>query len=230
MKYYAIDNDGEETYTREGTGRYDINMPNNQGDLDWDYLPNYEPVFSHLLIPPVEENGYTEVVEDGGAIGGIGIIMTQRLKEIFQEFNLGEGVHRFYPLISADCETLEVLPDIHYHYLQVVDLQANYPAINFEKSTFFVKDRFKPDKTYVAISNTEQLNATYYEYADFVLSFEKLVLNETFKAMDLDMFYFSKLKPKTFTYIIISQRLLDGLRREGLLKWFKYKEVPIFVE
>jgi len=51
MKYYAINTYEEEAYARQGTGRYDINMPNNQGDLNRNQLPDYEPgAFQNYLL------------------------------------------------------------------------------------------------------------------------------------------------------------------------------------
>ena len=230
MKYFAVRENIDKVYARQigGLVGYDLDAPNAQGALSYYELPNFEPSFSKLYSPPIV-NGITDLLSDRGAIGGKGFIMTDKLKKFFEEFKLGKGLHRFYPLNSYDCESGNSLTDVHYHYLQLVDIQKNHNYIIYPKSSFFLREsEIKMDKTPIAISTKEEFYKLYYDN-DATICYDKLVIGNGFEKLDL--FYLANLADVWFSYVIMSERLLNQLKKIGLLdNLFEYKEVPIFIE
>lgn len=234
MKYYRIIENLDKVYARQEKGfeKYDIYAPNSQQALEWDYLPDFEPVFSDLYIPPLK-HGMTDILEDTGAISGKGFIMSEKLKNIFEEYNLGRGLHRFYPLNSFDYKTGKNLSDVHYYFLQVIDLQKNRDEnyINYAQSEFFLRESFSDrDKTDITIDNYDDFIRKEEKYEDYTICYDKLVMSVAFGQEDLDMFFFSRLADVYFSEIIISERLFNRLKEENMLDNFWYLEVPIVVE
>lgn len=234
MKYYKITENLDKVYARQEKGfeKYDIYAPNSQQALEWDYLPDFEPVFSDLYIPPLK-HGMTDILEDTGAIRGKGFIMSEKLKNIFEEYNLGKELHRFYLLNSFDYGTGKSLPNIHYWFLQVIDLQKNRNEnyINYAQSEFFLREcDIVKDRKDISISNYNDFIQKEEKYENYTICYDKLVMSVAFEQEDLDMFFFSRLTDFFFSNIVISERLFNRLKEEKMLDNFMYKEVPIVVE
>ncbi|ATA93717.1 MULTISPECIES: hypothetical protein [Capnocytophaga] len=233
MKYYKITENLDKVYGRQDfpNEKYDTSAPNSQQQLDWDEFPDFEPNFSNLYIPPLK-HGTTDILSDM-AISGKGFIMSEKLKNIFEEYNLGRGLHRFYPLNSFDCKTGKNLSDVHYYFLQVIDLQKNRDVnyINYAQSEFFLRESdIVKDRKNITISNYEDFFKIKQKYRGFSVCYDKLMMSVTFGQEDLDMFFFSRITDFFFSNIVISERLFNRLKEEKMLDNFMYKEVPIVVE
>ena len=75
-------------------GNYDVFAKNTQGDLSKYEFPKVTIKFSGLIL--TDDSIEADFIADFGAIGGWGLIVSTKVKEILLNFNLGK--HRFYDL------------------------------------------------------------------------------------------------------------------------------------
>lgn len=132
MKFFKIREDVENTGSRElvPLWEYDIEAPTSQSKLSHEHFPELEPKFSRLLIT----GPLTDVLADGGGIGGVGFIVRNKLKILFEKFNLSK--HKFYPLKSFKYESDKEL-NTKYYWFQIIETSF-YEWIDYNNSNFFL--------------------------------------------------------------------------------------------
>jgi hypothetical protein len=82
MRFFILDVDANAAHRYKVPGTYDIDAPYSQADLSWEHLPDYEPVFSDLLIGEdyTDEFFLTDFLVDHGAVGGQGFLVSEKVK------------------------------------------------------------------------------------------------------------------------------------------------------
>ncbi|GGF26701.1 hypothetical protein [Hymenobacter cavernae] len=225
MSFYKVREDVEQAGSREVVPlwEYDIEADNSQSKLSYDHFPQTEPNFSRLLIT----GSPTDVITDGGAIGGSGLIVSDRLKNLLASFRLGR--HRFYPLDTFEYES-EKKPLINYSWLQIIS-EDFYKWIDYDNSDFFLFDDFEEEIiNHVNIKTPggllEAIDSTL--ETDNSIIYKKLIFNNHYTSNPLDLFYTNGISDNIFTYPIISERLKDALQRNSITG-LELKQVPIYL-
>lgn len=200
---------------------YDIEAENSQGQLTYNHLPEITPVFSKLLV----SGSLTDVLEDGGAIGGTGFIVSSTLRDILLKFNLGK--HNFYPLESFDYTTKKRI-DKQYFWFQIIDIDF-YTLIDYEQSIFVLFDDLEedvistlkihtPGGLMAAVESTNE--------KDNSILYTKIYLNNLYKKNPVDVFYMNGISDNIFSYPIFSEKLKDELEKYSI-SGLEFKKVPI---
>jgi hypothetical protein len=138
MLFYILDVDANAAHHYMVPSDYDTSAHSSQARLSRESLPDYEPVFSDLLISEnyTDEFFLTDFLVDG-AIMGQGFTVSEKVKTVLQDFSLCE--HLYYPLrsfrINEDTPPAP-LPEVQYYYLQLV-ATPYYHWIDYNTSTFY---------------------------------------------------------------------------------------------
>ncbi|UOQ68850.1 imm11 family protein [Hymenobacter volaticus] len=225
MKFFKVREDVESIGLRElvPLWEYDIEAPTSQSKLSDKRLPELEPQFSRLLVT----GPLTDVLADGRAIGGTGFIVSDKLKKLLAEFNL--GTHRFYSLKSFEYNSDKKL-DVEYYWLQIIGT-IFYDLIDYNNSSFFIFDDFEEkiiNKIDVRTPGgmIEAINST--KETDNSIIYNKMVFNDKFIKYNLDLFYLNNISDNLFTYPIVSDRLKEKIEQYGV-SGLEFKEVPIYL-
>ena len=220
MKYFMITEDVEQASKRDVVPlwEYDIDAPNAQSKLKYDALPDFEPVFSKLVISRV-----TDVLDDG-AIGGRGLTVNRKLKDIFSRFKL--DTHRFYPLETYWWKDPLERVDEEYYWFQVISTNywdwINYQESDFYLAALFKKEKIKDLKIRSAIQLQRELAATL--NTGNVVKYSKLVF--TYDFPEYNFFYMHRLYHNIFNYPIVSERLKKEIEQNQIVA-FEFKQVNI---
>lgn len=187
---------------------FDTLANNTQGDLTSNGFPDFEPIFSKLILKSRSKE--TDFINDNGSIGGIGFIVSQRAMSILREFNLPQ--HKFYPLIYMKRIEKETFTEKEgmYYWFQLV-FEKNYDWIDFEKSRFYTCDTFHENKESIQVSD-KKLLVQITEIDETYLEFEELVFNSKYSIENQDLFMFRFMWGEVY----ISQRLKDRLEKEKI--------------
>lgn len=202
---------------------YQFDAPNAQGRLKNDEFPDFKPSFAELIL--TKESSRIDFINNAGAIKGRGLIISKKVKNILSGFNLPP--YRFYGLDL--CHNGKLIKD-EYFWIQVLIIE-NYNWIDFNKSQFRLKSKNDFDEESegksIQIRNAldlkELINASSEEY----VLFSKIILNEEFKKMFLDLFYLDKIGEIAYLNPIISERLKEEFEKENL-RGYKLSELNIF--
>jgi hypothetical protein len=187
---------------------YDVYAENAQATLSRYEFTDREIVFSELIL--TDRSSEVDFITDG-SIGGVGMIVSTRIKELLQNFNLGQ--HRFYPLVYLDQNN--VRHKNRYHWLQIL-VKDVYKWIDYEKSAIFeielwdwLDSNFSANK-YLSLNNAQELE-DYLETYDVInkkIRYDKVVFTKEFCSNPLDLFDLFRIDYYNFT---ISEKLRDAL-------------------
>lgn len=172
---------------------FDVKQEYGQGKLNWEELPDYEPVFSDVILTPQSKE--VDFIKDWGAIQGTGLIVSEDIKQIFSEFIL--PLHRYYPLrIFHPKKGLLTSPQ--FYWLQVVT--KNYlDIIDFERSSIYMSEELFPEPDQKQKVNSKEM---YLELKEkfFSATYDTIYMKEK---LAYDLFYLNEISNTCY----ISQKL-----------------------
>ncbi len=181
---------------------FDTKQENAQGNLNWKELPNFEPVFSDVILTPQSKE--VDFIKDWGAIQGTGLILSERVKDIFSEFLL--PLHRYYPL-NIFHPKKGLLKNPQFYWLQVVT-KDYLDMIDFERSSIYMSEELFPEPEQKLKVNSKEMYLELNEKS-FSSSYEFIKLNGLF---EFDLFYLNEISNTCY----ISQKLRNKLETSDL--------------
>lgn len=153
-----------------------------QGDLGYHDFPKEKVVFSGLHL----EKGavIVDFIYAMGSYGGFGYLMSEKAKNILENFNL--PTHKFYelPILEFKQKTYQ------YYYMQILHNPYDFSFIDFEKSTFLKTDFFEENYTEVLFKNGVELKHALDNLDDLEEKIlpDEIVFNDAYLESKLDMF------------------------------------------
>lgn len=230
MKYYVCDIDANATNPDWYNLDYKVNKGVNQYSLQFEKLPDYNPVFVPLILD--FNKRITDFILVASAICGIGFIINERVKDILLKYNVLN--YRLYDLEvlqkvkgSALGIKNENLPK--FFYLQIVTCDfKNW--IDFNKSELHVETYNGELVESPKLSNYEML-----EYVFKNLKFKQrikftyLCLNNEFKNKEVDMFFINEIVSRKYSEVMISDRLKERFEKEKITGLADYISLNIEV-
>ncbi len=97
-----------------------------EGQLENDKFPDFEPRFSKIILK--KKSRLVDVINDHGAIGGYGFVISPKLKGILEKYRLTPT--RFYPVTVLHDNT-----EYDYYWMQNLTMD-NLHWIDFSQSIF----------------------------------------------------------------------------------------------
>ncbi len=202
---------------------HDQDNPYWQANLRAEHFPDFNPVFGDVIFS--DESSPVDFVNDGFAIGGLGLLIGKRALDVLRTFNLPP--YRVYALTAV--HKGRKLID-QYFWLQVLTVPyADW--VDFTQSEFYLKSQFEMDpdvkgeRCMVASAGhfdsiTEKLGEN-----DQELWIEKLVLNRQYSILNCDLFYLEHLDGVRQNYPVISARLKTSFEQNELVG-FEVRPMP----
>jgi hypothetical protein len=190
----------------------DLDSPVAQHNLRYDAFPDFEPEFSPVLLS--EDSSLVDFIDDGGAIGGQGLLVSARVLDILERMKLPP--HRPYPLEVVHRGESATN---RYFWLQILTLNS-YDWIDFSRSEFRVKSWLAVDDTdgrRVGIESADGLEKALETLDDSFIVFTKLTLNGVYARSPFDLFYLDRVGGVASSYPIINDRLKAAFETEGLV-------------
>lgn len=163
-----------------------------------------------------------DFVENSGAIGGKGLMLSPRAKDILLEYRLPE--HRIYPIVHKHRKTFEVIGQ--YFWMQLL-YEQNHEWIDFEGSTWIKQEYFGKNPQGINLHTGEE----YMKTREGLPREERIVsqytkLKESQKENILDLFYLTPMK----SALMISERLMHRLSEEKVTGLLEFKQAAIGFE
>lgn len=200
---------------------YDTEAPTSQSQLAYTSLPLLQPVFSRLLVA----KPFTDVLEDGFAIGGAGFLVSQKLRTLLETFNL--GAHQFYTL-ETFCYANGIPLTTPYYWLQLVALDC-YALVDYTTSAFVLVDDVEEQLlAEVAFQGPAELQAAVAQnrQEDRSLRYTKLAFLESATTKPQDIMYLNDLSDTELTYPLFSERLKQELEAQAIVG-LEFKQAPV---
>lgn len=225
MSFYALDLAIEIAVRDYVPENYKKDTQDAQRQLSKYKLPDFNPQFSKLIL--TENSQQADFITDGGAIGGVGLIVSESVKNIFSNYSIPP--HRYYPL-----ETFQkgLISKKKYFWLQfIVTNYSDFDFINFQMSQFYifnypfkVQPREKPIELKTKAELIECIDNLGTGINRQAIRFHKLIFNNLFKENPLDLFFLEKL----YSYPIISIPLKEDLEKNRVTGLCDFKMVEIY--
>lgn len=175
---------------------FDIKNEKSQGFLNFNEIPDYDPIFSDVILTTSSKE--VDVIQDWGAIQGTGMILSDNLKEIFDRFKLPP--HKYYPLTVLHPKK-GLLKSPQFYWLQVVTKDF-LDLIDFAESKVYLSKILSPEpEEKVWVKSKEDYLGRIKEL--FLVSFESLCIKEMEK---YDLFYLNRISSDCY--------ISDKLRNE----------------
>ena len=167
-----------------------------QGSLGYYAFPNEKVVFSGLHLK--KGSVIVDFINPMGAYGGLGYLMSEKAKNILENFNLPK--HKFYQLPILEFKQKAY----QYYYMQILHNPYDYSFIDFDKSTFIKTDFFEENQTEVLFGNDLELKYAFENLDDLEEKIlpNKIIFNDSFLESKFDMFQLDSLY---FPFIINSK-------------------------
>jgi len=188
---------------------YKVFAQDSQGELSSYKFPDFVPEFSELIL--TDSSIEADFINDGGAIGGTGYIISNRVKDLLSDFILPP--HRYYslPYIRQINGNVKKIREF-YFWLQII-LEDNYDWIDYKKSQFHIGVYIGDKVTPVKINNPPELKKVIKQVDNNeILQCRDLYLNENYMSKKYDLFFFENLS----WYPYISQRLKECLEEKEI--------------
>ena len=183
---------------------HDLDSPVGQHNLRADAFPDFQPEFYPMFLS--DGSSLVDLVDVGGAIGGDGLMVSEKVLGILEHMKLPpyqpyrvDLTHRGRPVADR------------YFWLQILTLD-NYGWIDFGKSQFTLKSHLDPDFDSegepVQIGSERELKGIIESKGgDFFIFYRKLTLNSGYARSPFDLFYFDRLGGVRSGYPIVGERL-----------------------
>lgn len=201
--------------------KYDWQGLTSQGKLNATEIPKIEPVFSGLILS--KRSLESDFIENSGAIGGKGFIVSDKVKEIFKDFKL--PIHKYYPLKLLSNPDELIINEDKYYWLQII-IEDYSSWLNLEESKLFLTNNETEETKLIDLTSNEEfkeLLQTYNTEFDEELSFQKIVLNEEYLKKEYDLYYLDDFSFKA----IVSTRLMTRLKKDGITGLAPFKSLNI---
>ncbi|MBO6515649.1 MAG: hypothetical protein JJ975_03770 [Bacteroidia bacterium] len=192
------------------------NMVDNAEDLSRFEIGDYEPLFNPVQLK--RGSSEVDIIGDSGSTGGAGFIVSKRLKLILEDMNLPK--HRFYHLTYKRKDG--ALIDGHYYFFQYV-LEHNFEWIDFDNSTFYIRQEIGDQRMDVTVQNAKELVELIdvsHDHFKRVL-FDSLTFNSSYSEADFFELYQLNWLP------IISERLKNRLEEENITGLEDFRQLNI---
>lgn len=209
MRYYKLSESFEKNKSAiiEGfdEGYFDLGKFQ-QGDLSYFEFPQVEVIFSGLHFK--KGAVIVDFINTWGAYGGLGYLISERTKNIFENFNLPS--HKFYKIPLLEFKGTKY----QYYYMQILTNSYDYSFIDFEKSIFFKTYFFKENKELLKFKNSFELKEFFINMNDTEESiiYDKIFLNKNFTDSSVDMFYFDNLVHS----FVINEKVYSEFIKHGI--------------
>jgi hypothetical protein len=195
---------------------FDVMSPASQGGLSFEKFPDFEPVFSDVILTAPSTD--VDFITNWGAIQGRGYIVSENVKKVFSAFQLPP--HRFYSLKIFHPKK-GILKTPPFYWIQVLHVPY-LENINFKLSSIeAVKDIYEDTETRVVVKSCDELKSYIDQGMDYSIFYEKLVFNET---MSYDLFFAPDLEMNA----MISGELKKALEESGVKGYSTFNEPKIF--
>ena len=173
-------------------------------------IPSFEFVSIPLLKAKLNRRAKMTDVMDGGCICACGLVISERMKQLFDQFNIIPE-HKYYPIeVSAKSGVFS------YYYLQLLNDKFVNKNIDIPNTTFYWSN-LSLTKTYGtvkigSIEDMDKLRKTCPETNRFIQA-KQVVASRNFDG-NLDVFGLNSITP--IGGIIISERLKNAIEANGL--------------
>lgn len=205
MEYFLISNSTEKKETGvigpqcmvfpDGYNLDWYELPNSMTNLTNDCFPDFEP---SLIFELDKKAKLTDFISQA-IILARGFLINQKVKEIFEQFNLGQ--HKFYPATVIHKEN-------KYQYFWLHLLDNDYYDIDYKNSLFYEGNSAGWKNYNISINSYDELkNIKNQDIPNFIWV-EKLRLNELFTINISDIIMFSNIHNKIF----VSDQLYSSLK------------------
>lgn len=225
MNYYKIMSDLRSQRDFIPVWEFDTKNIYSQNNLyiNLETLPNYNVLFSKLYI----EGDYLDIISDSSAIGGYGLTLSERAKELFEKFNL--GTHRFYDLGQVyDGPSRQSIPNKYFRLQiikQIASIYLNY--IDFENSLWIKTEGYSSEKEEIIPISS------YVEYLilkdTYTVFFKRLVFKKDYEAQLPDLFKLHEIRNGYNDTLICSERLKNAIE-DNQLTGFRFDELNIIFD
>lgn len=158
-------------------------QPNSMTKLTNDEFPNFEP---ELIFELDEKAKLTDVVTPSN-ISAKGLLVNDKLKNIFDSFNLME--HKYYPatlIVNGEKRNYYWL-----HFKESNDVFLNY--IDFDKSSFYIGNLARWKEATIEINSIDDYYQSKKNLGFKTINFEQLFFKENFKQNPIELFYINNL-------------------------------------
>ncbi|HEY0653358.1 MAG TPA: hypothetical protein VGD65_09530 [Chryseosolibacter sp.] len=203
---------------------HDLDNPHAQWNLQDEQLPDYKPQFGDLRL--TAESSLVDFVDDGSAIGGHGLLVSEKALSVLQKLTLPPN--RAYSL-TATHRGKKISEK--YYWLQILSVDYS-DWIDYSKSEFQLRSQFEMDPDVpgenAVIQNAKEFKKLLETLGenDQELLFSKLVLNEKFKQLNFDIFYLPQLAGVQASFPIVNERLRNAFEKNKLVG-YQLRSVPI---
>ena len=176
-------------------------------------------MFSKQILRPRARS--TDVISEGGSIGGMGLFLSDNLKSILSKYNLAP--HRYYEQeLVKDGDLVQE----KYYWMQILVIDG---LIDFKKSDFFLTKSLGRFIKNLEINSLAEFDLELKKIDDLeYIDFRRVVLNEKYKKLNLDIFYF--LNMYSSYKLIISERLKQKLEEQKITGLKPFKKLNIDLE
>lgn len=173
-------------------------------------IKSYEFASIPLLKAKLCRRAKMTDVMQGGCICACGLVISERMKQLFDQFNIIPQ-HKYYPIeVSSKSGVFS------YYYLQLINKDFVNKSIDFQKTTFYWSDLYLTE-TYgtVEVSSVEDIKKKRKASSDInnCIKAEQVVASKDFDA-NLDIFSLDFIT--VHDDIIISERLKNAIEANGL--------------
>lgn len=201
---------------------YDWEAPTSQDNLSYFNFPDFDPAFSGLILTKISKE--VDLIDDGGAIGGNGLLVSEKLKDLFSSCKLPE--HRTYEVPLLDRKTY-TKTGRKYYWIQLLD-ESNYAWIDFDSSEFIMTDFFDENEKEIIVKSVEDLEQRYGSINRLKerLKYKKIVLRNDLLQNTPVVFSLGQLN----SYLIFNQKLKELFLENSISGLKEFKQLPISLE
>lgn len=206
---------------------HDLDSPVGQHNLRADAFPDFQPEFYPMALS--DDSSLVDFVDVGGAIGGDGLMVSEKVLAILERMKLPpyqpyrvELTHRGRPVTDR------------YFWLQILSLD-NYGWIDFARSQFTRKRHSDMDDSKgepVAVGSERELKRLVEASGaeDFWVLFRKITLNRMYARSPFDLFYLERLGGVPAGFPLVSDSLKGALEKANVVGYSLVERPEIVVD
>jgi hypothetical protein len=205
----------------------DLDNPAGEHHLRADAFPDFQPEFSPVIL--TGDSSPVDFVDDG-AIGGQGLLVSEKVLEIFGRMKLPpyqpyrvEVVHRGKPVAKR------------YFWVQILSLD-NYGWIDFARSQFTRKSHLDMDDESkgepLQVGSERQLKGLVERSGpeDFWVLFRRISFNGVYARSPFDLFFLERLGGVPAGFPLVNDRLRRAFEQEGVAGYRLIERPEIVVD
>lgn len=182
---------------------YDLGDPDYQSNLSYDKISSTSIKFSKYCW--CDRAIRTDFVSEGGGFGGVGILVSNSVKQLLENGDFILPPHKFHPIDLFSSEG--------FYWLQLI---WSREIINFSKSQIVLKKHGKIK---------EELNIKNVEEVDEVNKRKRILERVSYKELYITTSYDLFFLPNIYPMKIMSKNLVDAIKSKKLTG-LEFNEVP----